>query len=622
MQAVPAASASTWRCSKTRKSPLQLTSQWREANKCIAAGIQESHRSSTPRIILGWSVVVLCRSFHSARCWRSARKEACTRLRAAWNKVEILNSNESFISKAIFVGILTGLAVASLNIAIHEIQELLFTVAGKTGYGTAWAPALGGLVTCGVLALAGGQAGLEGTTLPTLRSLATADRTPVSVQDETGEACAVEMEESSIDKVERAGRALTRAALAAVSLGTGNSLGPEGPAVELGANAAAYLGKFGARDEEPGRRDQQLGLLASGCAAGVSAGFNAPIAGLFFAVEVVKPPQGEMSESTVSRLLAAACSAAVVQIFLGSSPAVKDIVFSSSTSPYTYLELPVFMLLGALCGVASSAFIRARRDLAAPCYKKLADYGISRELHPLIASLLMVIVGLLGLQELFYQGFDNINAILSSASKWNSTSLVVLLVGKILLSAMCAESGLVGGVFAPAIFIGVAAGALYGQMVKALALLAGLPVASATCFAACGGAAALAGVCGVPLTAVVLMLELTAGTDYNICLPLISAVGLSVYVEKAIGGTESMSWDNMSKDSLNRVAMGYSNDDRAILRMIDRNDGGIRCSELLALDDDNDGVVSGEDLQAFLEKRSKEAVQAAYTAKDDAAVNR
>jgi len=559
-------------------------------------------------IALCWSMVSIGRVLRVGRHWRSSKK-VCTRLKVAFKGVNNLNSDESFISTAAFVGIFTGLGVTLLNIGIHEGQELFIQIAGKTGVATAWAPLIGGLVTSAVLFSVGGTNGLEGTGLPALKKIANAD----SVADGVRNACVINMGDDDVSKVERAKRASTRAALAAVSLGTGTSLGPEGPSVEIGANVAAYLGGFGERSpslEGKAEKDQKLGLLASGCAAGVAAGFNAPIAGLFFAVEVVKPPQGENSESTVSRLLAAAFAAAVVQIFLGSSPAVKDIAFSTE-SPYPYLELPLFMLLGALCGLASSAFINARRNVAAPCYNQLAESGLPRVAHPLVASILMVLVGLAGLQELYYQGFDNINAILWAASKWNSTSLVVLLVGKIFLSAMCAESGMVGGVFAPAIFIGVAAGALYGQWVEALAVLVGgPPVASATCFAAVGGASALAGVCGVPLTAVVLMLELTAGIDYNICLPLISAVGLSVYVEKAIStGVQSITWNNVSDDSLNRVAMGYSNESQAevdnIVDMFDRNgSGGIRCEEFVALDVDKDGIVSREELEAFLVKRS------------------
>jgi len=449
----------------------------------------------------------------------------------------------------------------ALNVVVHEIQDVLFPAGGALADGFLWQPLLGGLAVSLGLLLAGGPSGTEGTALPALRAAA------VDNGDGGGR-------DLSVD--ERARRALLRAGLAAATLGSGNSLGPEGPSVELGANVAAYLGGFGrAPAAFLARDDVKLGLLASGCAAGVAAGFNAPVAGLFFAVEVVKPPQSEATESIVSRLLAAAFAATVVQIGLGASPAVKGINFSDITGA-PYLELPLYMLLGALCGAAASVFTSAK-TLAGPAFERLFQAGVPRTLHPIVGSMAVVLVtNVSGLPELLYQGFDNVNSILIQAGSLAPGRLFALTLLKILLTAVCTACGLVGGVFAPALFIGAAAGALYGQAVGALAQTASFEISPATDYAAVGSAAVLASICGVPLTAVVLLLELTAGTDYAICLPLIAAVGLAVYVEKALArGRTEVALRDVSDDALQRVAM-LSEEEQAtaIFKLLDKDEDG------------------------------------------------
>jgi len=450
------------------------------------------------------------------------------------------------------VGVLTGMVVLALNVAVHEIQDVLFA-SGQVS-GPVWQPLIGGLAVSLGLFLVGGPSGTEGTSLPALRSAAVG--------------------ESSLDVDDRARRALLRAGLATVTLGSGNSLGPEGPSVEIGANVAAYLGGFGrAPAAFLARDDVKLGLLASGCAAGVAAGFNAPVAGLFFAVEVVKPPQSEATESIVSRLLAAAFAATVVQIGLGTSPAVKGINFSDVIG-LPYVELPLYMLLGALCGAASSVFT-STKSLAGPVFELIFQAGVPRAVHPIIGSAVVALVASAGgLPEVLYQGFDNVNNILIQAGSIDPGRLFVLIFSKMLLTAICGACGLVGGVFAPSLFIGAATGALYGQAVGHLAQLVGFAISPATDYAAVGSAAVLATICGVPLTAVVLLLELTAGTDYVICLPLIAAVGLSVFVEKALlRGVFELR--NVSDDALQRVAMLSEEEQAAaIFKMLDKNKDG------------------------------------------------
>jgi len=496
---------------------------------------------------------------------------------------------------SIGIGILTGTLVVLLNTIVHAIEgvlsnsEVTFGILPQVGP-IIWGPILGGLFVSATLAIIGGPRGMEGTALPAIRALAAADGGTATVLV----AAATDGSEQPLSAAERARRALLRVGLTAATLGSGNSLGPEGPCVEIGANMAALLGQFG----DPGKvpvtsSTRKLNLLAAGCAAGLAAGFNAPIAGLFLAVEVVRPPQKlmEVDASLVSPwFFAVAFAAAVVQIGLGSSPNIQGMAFADRTSPFWYFQIPLFIILGVMCGVSSSLYASARKS-AGSFFEQLALAGIPRWLYPLLASFMVALVaGSFGLPELLYQGFDNVNGILKQASTAAPSHLLALIFGKMLLTALCSSSGLVGGTFAPAIFIGVCTGALYGQGVASLAAPLGFPVAAASDYATVGVAASLAGICGAPLTAVVLVLELTAGTDYAICLPVILAVGAALYVEKAILRQDKGSrLRDLSKDALTRVAM------------VTKSEGSDEAWRVFnALDEDNNGSVSREEFRTWL----------------------
>jgi len=188
-----------------------------------------------------------------------------------------------------------------------------------------------------------------------------------------------------------------------------------------------------------------------------------------------------------------------------------------------------------------------------------------------------------GWPELQYEGFNNVNSVLLDADLYPATRLCGLLVGKILLTATCLGSGLVGGVFAPSLFMGAVGGALFGQAASGAAGALGLAISPATDYAAVGGAAVLAAVCNVPLTAVVLLLELSQGTTYAICLPLIAAVSISVYVEAYLqGGLKGLALRDASRNALSRVSMlepQAAADAERIFAELDKNKDGAVSSE-------------------------------------------
>ncbi|XP_057971992.1 chloride channel protein CLC-e isoform X2 [Malania oleifera] len=438
------------------------------------------------------------------------------------------NGNSAIVA-ACFVGVLTGVSVVLFNNAVHEVRDFFWD--GIPYRGASWlrdepiefiwkrvilVPACGGLIVSLLNVLRGA---LEGP-----------------------------IEGMLIYKMKAALQPFLKAVGACFTLGTGNSLGPEGPSVEIGASIAKGVGTLLDKGVE-----ERLSLVAAGSAAGISAGFNAAVAGCFFAVEsVLWPSQGESSISltnTTSMVILSAVIASVLsEIGLGSEPAFKvpDYDFRSPS------ELPLYLLLGFLCGLVSLTLSWCTSYLLAIVDNADKSSSMPRALFPVLGGLTIGLMALL-YPEILYWGFENVDILLESRPfvKGPSTSLLLqLVVVKIVASSVCRASGLVGGYYAPSLFIGAATGMAYGKFINfAISQsdpnfhLSILEVASPQAYGLVGMAATLAGVCQVPLTAVLLLFELTQ--DYRIVLPLLGAVGLSSWVTS--GQTKRRDVSNSNK---------------------------------------------------------------------------
>lgn len=200
-------------------------------------------------------------------------------------------------------------------------------------------------------------------------------------------------------------------------------------------------------------------------------------------------------------------------------------------------ELPLYLLLGVFCGLVSITLSRCTAltmDIVESLQKAT---GLPKAASPALGGL---IVGLLALiyPEVLYWGFENVDIVLESRpfTSGLSASILVQLIGvKILATSLCRAFGLVGGYYAPSLFVGAASGMAYGKFMRftftgseALFHVPFLDVASPQAYGLVGMAATLAGVCKVPLTSVLLLFELTQ--DYRIVLPLLGAVGLSSWI--------------------------------------------------------------------------------------------
>ena len=315
-------------------------------------------------------------------------------------------------------------------------------------------------------------------------------------------------------------QAMAKAIAAAISLGSGASLGPEGPSVEIGSNIGIVLGQA----LQVSRERQQL-LLGAGAAAGLAAGFNAPIAGIFFALEVVLGTTFAASAVSVV-LLAAVVAALVSQIGLGGQPAFT----LPSYEVRSPLELPLYLGLGLWASLVSIAYTQSIRLAQNWFQGALPGLGWMQRVPPILRPALGgLIVGGVALQfpQILGIGYETIEAMLGDVP-FSLGLLIGLLVVKLTVTAISQGSGLVGGLFAPAMFLGASLGAAYGKVIGMILPFAADAIAAPPAYAMVGMAAVLAASARAPLTAILLLFELTR--DYRIILPLMAAVGLSAWL--------------------------------------------------------------------------------------------
>ncbi len=307
-------------------------------------------------------------------------------------------------------------------------------------------------------------------------------------------------------------RVPAKAVASALSIGSGASVGPEDPSVQIGASLGSFFGQNLRMSDERTRA-----LVASGAAAGISAAFNAPIAGVFFALEIIL---GELSGGSLGVIVVASVVSAVfTQAVSGAEPA-----FSVPPYPFqSYIELPLYLGLGLIAGlvaVAYSKLVYLFQDL-------FHSWHTPTWIKPAIAGIILGIVGL-RLPQVLGVGYETIGNILVGQNLVFSM-LLILLVAKLILTPLSLGAGFMGGLFAPSLFMGATLGAAYGMLIQKLFPALGT---APQAFAMVGMAALLAGAVHSPLTAIILLFEMT--NDYRIILPLMFAVVVSLLVSQLI----------------------------------------------------------------------------------------
>ncbi len=299
-----------------------------------------------------------------------------------------------------------------------------------------------------------------------------------------------------------------------ICIGSGGTVGPEGPAAQLGGGVASKMGNLLGLSDARRRM-----FTAAGSGAAIAAIFNTPLGGIFFALEVVL--LNDFQSPTFSALILASVTAsAISRIFLGDAS-----VFSFDI-PHIgdYDAFYLYIILGVLTGIISLIFIRysssSEKYFSKIILKKFPQWAV------------MVMVGLLVgacgyfYKEIFGIGYNAINHILSGSLTWKV--VLVLLAMKFILVPLVLHSGGFGGLFAPSLFMGACVGFLFAFGVNSIW---GTNLDTTT-FVLVGMGAMLGGINSIPISAILIIFEMTK--DYSFILPLMLAVVISTMIVQLV----------------------------------------------------------------------------------------
>jgi chloride channel protein, CIC family len=316
--------------------------------------------------------------------------------------------------------------------------------------------------------------------------------------------------------------AAVKSLASALSIGTGAAVGREGPIIQIGASLGSTLGQLIRMDTW-----QRITLVAAGAGAGIAATFNTPLGGVMFAVELMMP---EVSVRTFLPVaLATGTATFVAWWFLGVFPAfeVPARLFRSN-APISLQALLLCALLGALCGVAATAFIRGLH---------VSERVFERTHNPFLRHAAgMSIIGLMmyafflgsGHYRIDGVGYSTIQEILVGGLAV-APFLALLFAAKLIATSISLGSGSSGGIFSPSLFMGATIGGAFGATADSLLALPNITVPA---FAMIGMAAMVGGGTGAAMTAIVMIFEMTR--NYDIVMPMIIAVAVSIGVRRML----------------------------------------------------------------------------------------
>ena len=283
----------------------------------------------------------------------------------------------------------------------------------------------------------------------------------------------------------------------AICIGTGGSVGREGPIVQIGSAIGSTIGQI-----LKVSADRMRTLVGCGAAAGIAATFNAPIAGSMFALEIIL---GDFGLATFSPIvISSVIATAVSRHFLGDAPAFIVPAYELVST----WEFPLYVLLGLFCALVAVTFTKTlyRMEdffdgLKFPEYLKAVIGGV------ILGGISLLFPQILGV------GYGAIDLSLAQSYAW--WLMLVLALCKILATSITIGSGGSGGIFAPSLFVGAMAGGFFGAIVHNF-----LPsvTASPGAYSIVGMGAVVSATTHGPLTALLMLFEMTG--DYKIILPL------------------------------------------------------------------------------------------------------
>jgi len=313
--------------------------------------------------------------------------------------------------------------------------------------------------------------------------------------------------------------AVAKAIASAICLGSGGSAGREGPIVQIGSAIGSSIGQVFKMSA-----NRVKILVGCGAAAGISAIFNAPIAGVMFSLEIIL---GDFAVKTFSPVVISSVVASIVtHTFVGNYPAFEVPAYHLVSA----WELPLYILLGIFGGLVAYLFTWSLYK-AEDFFDNLKITGWTK---PIIGGLLLGILGFF-FPQVFSGGYEAIQAALEG--KIILWLLAALIVAKILATNLTLGSGNSGGIFAPSLFMGAVAGGAFGEIVHRL-----FPQVTATsgAYSLVGMAAVVAGTTHAPMTAFLIIFEMTH--DYRIILPLMVACVFGTLVARKLSKDSIYTW--------------------------------------------------------------------------------
>lgn len=388
-----------------------------------------------------------------------------------------ISDTQRFLLLALLIGVFSGLLVVLFHMCIDFTSwASLGALSGRYRLGRLLSPALGAVVAVFVVRVI----------FPLARGSGV-NQTKIAIYSSEGY-----VSSSTI---------LGKFLACAISIGSGNSLGPEDPSLQMGAGVASRLGRL----FHLPRNNMRL-IAPVGAAAGIAAAFNTPISGVLFVMEEVL---ADWSANAVGSIVLAAVSAVVtMRAFLGDQPLFRIPTFSIASAS----ELLVYAGIGIVSGALSALFIWLIEEL-----KKRLEHVPDWKVYtlPIAAGFLTGVIGL-WFPEVMGAGYEAINSALHGQFTWSV--LLYLGLAKLLATLLCFSAETPGGMFAPALFIGGMMGGALGGIAHHYSPYG---AASEEAYILVGMGTFFAGVFRAPITSIFMVFE--ASASYVIILPVMIA---------------------------------------------------------------------------------------------------
>jgi CIC family chloride channel protein len=299
---------------------------------------------------------------------------------------------------------------------------------------------------------------------------------------------------------------LARSVSALVSIGTGASIGREGPMVQLAAWFASWPARW-----LPFTAQQRNAIMVAGVAAGIGCAYRAPIAGVVFVLELAL---GFFASETIAPVFIASATAGALTYWLGESAPLYAMPAVALGPADLGLALAAGVFFGAVAWVLTG-LLEAARKLFARIPSLTLRLGAGGALVGLVS---------MAVPEVWGNGYSVVARVLQGPLLWQA--LTAILIAKVAATALSSGSGAIGGVFTPSLLVGAAAGSLAAQ--AALPWLPPDVMGDPRALAVIGMAAVLAGVTHAPLMAIVMVLEITRQFQLTVPVMLASSVAFSI----------------------------------------------------------------------------------------------